>query len=271
MHANFLLPGAASACPRLSLALAVPVLRPAAQFLRLLAVALLLPRAALVLRLLAAALVLRLLLLTVLLHRLLTVLVPRFLVTALDLDVDAGPDIVYNAGTADKTTTSSVLQSNDLGAERADGEDFVDPSWSQTGSASGNDITVSLANSGLTSTIDTATWTLNATEQMTLKTASDTLEVAYANAGNCSLERGDLDKAEVFLRQSLEFDESFATALLSMADVSYLKGLYLRARAFLQRYETVGTLNEDSLFLGYRIESKLGDTKTADRYRTDLL
>lgn len=99
----------------------------------------------------------------------------------------------------------------------------------------------------------------------------ETPQVAYANAGNCSLERGDLDKAEVFLRQSLKFDEKFASALLSMADVSYLKGSYLRARAFLQRYETVGTLNEDSLFLGYRIESKLGDTTSADRYRTDLL
>ncbi len=98
-----------------------------------------------------------------------------------------------------------------------------------------------------------------------------TPQVAYANAGNCSLDRGDLDKAEDFLRQSLEYDKKFATALLSMAEVSYLRGSYLRARAFLQRYEAVGTSNERSLLMGYQIESKLGDSTSADRYRTELL
>jgi type IV pilus assembly protein PilF len=98
----------------------------------------------------------------------------------------------------------------------------------------------------------------------------ETPQVAYANAGNCSLDRGDLDKAEVFLRQSLEYERNYAAALLPMADLSFRQGNYLRARAFLQRYEAVGTLNEESLLLGYRIESELGDTKSANRYRTEL-
>ena len=99
----------------------------------------------------------------------------------------------------------------------------------------------------------------------------DTPQVAYANAGNCSLDRGDLDKAEAFLRQSLEYDGNYAAALLPMADLSFRQGSYLRARAFLQRYEAVGILNEESLLLGYRIESELEDTKSANRYRTELL
>jgi len=98
-----------------------------------------------------------------------------------------------------------------------------------------------------------------------------TPQLAYVNAGNCSLGRGDLDKAESYLRQSLEYDDKNAAALLSMADVSYRRGSYLRARAFLQRYEAVGTLNEESLLLGYRIESELNDSKSANRYRTELL
>ncbi len=98
-----------------------------------------------------------------------------------------------------------------------------------------------------------------------------TPQLAYVNAGNCSLGRGDLDKAESYLRQSLEYDDKNAGALLSMADVSYRRGSYLRARAFLQRYEAVGTLNEESLLLGYRIESELNDSKSANRYRTELL
>jgi type IV pilus assembly protein PilF len=98
-----------------------------------------------------------------------------------------------------------------------------------------------------------------------------TPEVAYSNAGNCALEQGDLDKADTFLRQSLKYNDKLPLALISMADVSYQKGNYLRARAFLQRYGAVGTWNEDSLLLGYRIESKLGDAKSADRYRQELI
>jgi len=56
-----------------------------------------------------------------------------------------------------------------------------------------------------------------------------------------------------------------------MADVSYQTGNYLRARAFLQRYGSVGVWDENSLLLGYRIESKLGDVESADRYRLELL
>ena len=88
-----------------------------------------------------------------------------------------------------------------------------------------------------------------------------TQEVAYANAGKCALAQGDLDKADAFLRQSLEYNDKLPSALISLADVSYQKGNYLRARAFLQRYGSVGAWDEDSLLLGYRIESKLGDAR----------
>jgi len=98
-----------------------------------------------------------------------------------------------------------------------------------------------------------------------------TPEVAYSNAGNCAIEQGDLDKADTFLRQSLEYNDKLPLTLISMADVSYQTGNYLRARAFLQRYGDVGTWDEDSLLLGYRIETKLGDAKSADRYRLELL
>jgi type IV pilus assembly protein PilF len=95
--------------------------------------------------------------------------------------------------------------------------------------------------------------------------------VAYLNAGNCALAQGDLDKADVFLRQSLEYDNKLPSALISMADVSYQSGNYMRARAFLQRFGSVGAWDEDSLLLGYRIESKLGDAETANEYRMELL
>lgn len=98
-----------------------------------------------------------------------------------------------------------------------------------------------------------------------------TPEVALANAGSCALSAGDLDKAESFLRQSLGYDDKLGAALLPMAEVSYRKDSYLRARAFLQRYEAVGPMTEDSLTLGYNIETRLGDQAAAERYRRQLL
>ena len=84
------------------------------------------------------------------------------------------------------------------------------------------------------------------------------------------LRDGDLDKAEKYLRQSLEFDDKVPDTLLAMSEVSYRQSSYLRARAFLQRYEAVGPITEESLLLGYRIESELGDQRSAQRYRTEL-
>ena len=98
-----------------------------------------------------------------------------------------------------------------------------------------------------------------------------TPEVAYANAGKCALAQRDLDKADVFLRQSLKYNDKLPSALIAMAEVSYQKGNYLPARAFLQRFGSVGAWDEDSLLLGYRIESKLGDAESANRYRSELL
>lgn len=99
----------------------------------------------------------------------------------------------------------------------------------------------------------------------------ETPEVALTNAGTCALARGDLDKAESFLRQSLKYDDKLGAALLAMAEVSFRKESFLQARAFLQRYEAVGPVNQESLSLGYRIETRLGDGKSAERYRLELV
>lgn len=95
--------------------------------------------------------------------------------------------------------------------------------------------------------------------------------VAYANAGSCYLQNGILDKAENFLRQSLEYDAEFPDALLPMARVSQQKGAHLHARAFLQRYEATGAGSPAALALGIRIETSLGNKQAAQAYRERLL
>ena len=111
-------------------------------------------------------------------------------------------------------------------------------------------------------------------ERYFLKAVDDpfysTPAVAWANAGSCALDRGELDKAESYLRQSLEYDKKMGAALLPMAEVSYQKGAYLRARAFIQRYEAVAPVSEESLGLGILIETALGDEDAAERYRARL-
>ena len=98
-----------------------------------------------------------------------------------------------------------------------------------------------------------------------------TPEVAYANAGSCFLEGGRLDKAERYLRQSLQYNQNFSDALLAMSGLEYRNSDYLGARAFLQRFEAVGVESAESLLLGMRIESQLGDERAAMSYRNRLM
>lgn len=98
-----------------------------------------------------------------------------------------------------------------------------------------------------------------------------TPEVALANAGACMLESGDLDKAERYLRQSLEYDKNFPDALLNMAGLEYQGADYLRARAFLQRFEAVAGHTAESLLLGMQIERRLGDAGAARDYEARLM
>lgn len=95
--------------------------------------------------------------------------------------------------------------------------------------------------------------------------------VVFANAGSCELESGNLDKAEKYLRQSLDYNDKFTDALLPMVSVQYQTGDYFRARAFLQRYEQIGVETAQGLSLGWQIERRLGNTAAAQNYEQRLL
>ena len=98
-----------------------------------------------------------------------------------------------------------------------------------------------------------------------------TPELATTNAGLCALGAGDLDKADKYLRQSIEYDANLPEALLGLGNLNYQQAQYLRARAFLQRYEAVAPHTAESLELAYRIERELGDEQAAERYRRELI
>jgi type IV pilus assembly protein PilF len=97
-----------------------------------------------------------------------------------------------------------------------------------------------------------------------------TPEVAYTNAGVCARQAGRLDQAEEYLRLAVSQRNPYAEALLQMANVSFERGNYLQARAFLQRYleRTPGTAGV--LLLGYQVETALAATDAANEYAARL-
>jgi type IV pilus assembly protein PilF len=94
--------------------------------------------------------------------------------------------------------------------------------------------------------------------------------VAYGNAGFCALKAGDGERAERMLRLSLEHDAKQPGTLFELARLHYARGDMMRARAFLQRYESIGEVEPQALELGARIEQRLGDSAASARYIESL-
>ena len=87
----------------------------------------------------------------------------------------------------------------------------------------------------------------------------------YANAGLCA-KRSDLPKAEEYLRSALAADPNYPEVLLQLADVAFLRGNYLQARAFIERYIAADPKSPAALWLAYRTEKALGQDDNAGRY-----
>lgn len=93
-----------------------------------------------------------------------------------------------------------------------------------------------------------------------------TPEVALTNAGACARRAGRPAQAESLLRQAIEIDPDFADALYQLAELNWAEGELLRARAFLQRFESVAEPDAVTLRLGFMIESGLNNPFEAERY-----
>lgn len=98
----------------------------------------------------------------------------------------------------------------------------------------------------------------------------DRPEVAYTNAGLCMQTAGQLDKAETYFRAALQRNARIPSALLGMASISFEQGRFLPARAYLQRFEEVGSLEAPGLWLGVRVERELGGRDAEQAYAERL-
>lgn len=95
--------------------------------------------------------------------------------------------------------------------------------------------------------------------------------LAMANYGTCLLKDGKHEEAEKLLRQALALNANDAEALLSLGSALYDKGEYFKARAFVQRFESLSQPRSDALMLGRNIELRLGNAKGASEYSRKLL
>lgn len=100
---------------------------------------------------------------------------------------------------------------------------------------------------------------------------NDNPEIMLTNAGVCLGQKPDHAMAEAFFRRALEENANYGEALLQLALLKHGLDDDLHARAFLQRYLVANPSNAGVLFLGYQIESKLGDERARDDYAERLL
>ena len=99
----------------------------------------------------------------------------------------------------------------------------------------------------------------------------NTPDVAMTNEGTCLLKAGKAAEAEPVLRKALDRSPNSAEALFQLASTLYEKGEYFKARAFMQRFESVGQARPESLMLGRNIELRLGNGGAASDYTRRLL
>jgi type IV pilus assembly protein PilF len=97
-----------------------------------------------------------------------------------------------------------------------------------------------------------------------------TPELAYENAGTCARKIPDLKKSEDYLTAALKRNPELPIALLNMAQIRFEQNNYLSSRGFLQRFEAVSQHSAESLWLGVRIERKLGDKSAEASYAKQL-
>ncbi len=95
-------------------------------------------------------------------------------------------------------------------------------------------------------------------------------EKALSNAGACSLEQGDLAAAEMYFLRAIRRAPNHASAQLGMAEVHFRQGRWLAARAVLRQLTEQAEVSPQALWLGVRVERRLGDREAEANYGAQL-
>ena len=93
-----------------------------------------------------------------------------------------------------------------------------------------------------------------------------TPEVALVNAGVCVRSTGDMVDAEKYFNQALAIRPNMPEAMLQLGNIALDSGDAAQARDIVQRYLEVNVPTAEVLWLGVRVERKLGDSVAAAAY-----
>jgi type IV pilus assembly protein PilF len=97
-----------------------------------------------------------------------------------------------------------------------------------------------------------------------------TPERSWVNAGLCARRSGDLAGAEGYFQNALKMRPGNAQALYQMADLAYARRNYAEAKGYLNRFTQVASSTAEVLWLGVRIERRLGDRSSEASYALQL-
>jgi type IV pilus assembly protein PilF len=95
-------------------------------------------------------------------------------------------------------------------------------------------------------------------------------ERSWVNAGMCARRGGDVPAAEGYFQQALKLRPGQPQALYQMADLAYLRRDYVQAKGYLKRLTQVATASAEVLWLGVRVERRLGDRASEASYALQL-
>lgn len=98
-----------------------------------------------------------------------------------------------------------------------------------------------------------------------------TPEVAYANAGLCSIQAGEQAQAERFLQRALIMRPDMPQALQGLAELNFVRGDFGQAKNYLGHLLAANPdLNAEQLWLAVRIEHQVGDANAEASYALQL-
>ena len=93
---------------------------------------------------------------------------------------------------------------------------------------------------------------------------------SYSAAGQCALQKNNLKDAADYFGRALKLDPDEPNALLKLAGIQYRNGDLAESRKLLGRYGRVVEPNVEGLWLGVRLERKLGDKTAENSYANQL-
>ena len=95
--------------------------------------------------------------------------------------------------------------------------------------------------------------------------------LAYLNAGLCSRKAGNIKDAEDFLQKALQVQPESTQVLFALADLNFASADYYSAKKyFASLSQKSDNLTAEQLWLGVRINRKIGDRNTEASYAMQL-